>query len=199
MMATWLYGMILLKNTWFYTLTIQFPYFFLQAAMEHPATDANDSSRWGHPQLLFVVAELLGRSISLVTPDPKASPMDEIRRADHVFTYTTGFAHAFGEPMQLDQLKVYSISVYVISFITLYAKDYFCTNYLYFQKQTCYIIEENYLDLFESPNRPDTLVLWWNNSDEYSPILLVLFLSNFNHFFHSLGQTVRPVLYCFNP
>lgn len=75
--------------------------------MENPASDANDSSRFGHPQLLFVVAELIGRSISLVTTDPKY--------ADPVFTYTTGFAHAFGEPMQLDLLKVYSISVYVSS------------------------------------------------------------------------------------
>lgn len=59
--------------------------------MEQPATHASESSRWGHAQLSLLVAEILGRNITVIIPDDR--PGEE---GLTLYKYSPGFATTFG-------------------------------------------------------------------------------------------------------
>ena len=72
----------------------------LQSCMEKPAAYSGEYSRWGHPKLLRIVAEILGRNITLIMPQPHIA---------FGYNYTPGFASTFGTGGQAMDDDMYGV------------------------------------------------------------------------------------------
>lgn len=57
--------------------------------MRSPARNALDEQRWGHAQLGLIMAEILGRTVTVIVPDRSTG-------TETAWTYTPGFAATYG-------------------------------------------------------------------------------------------------------
>ena len=57
--------------------------------MRSPAKNALDEQRWGHAQLGLIMAEILGRTVTVIVPDRSTG-------TETAWTYTPGFAATYG-------------------------------------------------------------------------------------------------------